>query len=53
MRAILGWGGAGICGGLGWWLGACLGLWAAVILGAVGSGVGLYAGNRWYDDNLR
>jgi hypothetical protein len=53
MRAILGWGGAGICGWFGWWLGEHVGLATAVIPGAIGTGVGLYAGNRWFDENLR
>ena len=53
MRTILGWGGASILGAIGWWLGARLGLAAAVLLSALGGGVGLYYGNRWFDDNLK
>ena len=50
---IIGWGCASLLGALGWWLGAQLNLGAAVILGAIASGVGLYYGNKWFDDNLR
>jgi hypothetical protein len=52
MRTIIGWLAAFVGGSVGWWLGQHVGLGAAVILGAVGSGVGLYAGYRWFDDNL-
>jgi len=53
LRAIIAWGCASALGALGWWLGAKLNLAVAVILGAVASGVGLYYGNKWFDDNLR
>jgi hypothetical protein len=38
---------------LGWWLGGYLNLAAAVILGSVAGGVGLYYGQKWFDNNLR
>jgi hypothetical protein len=53
MRGIIGWLSAFIVGSVGWWLGAKVGLGAAVILGSVGTGVGLYYGRRWFDQNLR
>ena len=53
MRAVIGWMGAFLAGSAGWWLGAKVGLGTAVVLGAVASGVGLYAGNRWFDQNLK
>jgi hypothetical protein len=52
LRAIIGWGSASVLGAVGWWLGEHLNLGCAVILGAVASGVGLYLGNKWFDDNL-
>lgn len=53
MRAIIGWLAAFILGSAGWWLGQKVGLGTAVALSAVGTGVGLWAGYRWFDDNLR
>ena len=52
MRTIIGWLCAFVAGSAGWWLGAHLALWVAVILSAIGGGVGLYYGYRWFDDNL-
>ena len=52
MRGIIGWLLAFIAGSAGWWLGQKVGLGTAVVLGAVGTGGGLYAGHRWFDDNL-
>jgi hypothetical protein len=49
---IIGWGCASLLGALGWWLGDKLNVGAAVILGAVASAVGLYYGQRWFDENL-
>jgi len=44
----------GTCGlgSFGWWLGELWALPAAVVLGAVGSGVGLYWGRRLFDEWL-
>ena len=53
MRGLIGWMSAFLAGSAGWWLGAKVGLGSAVVLGAVASGVGLYAGNRWFDQNLK
>jgi hypothetical protein len=53
MRTIIGWLTASIVGSAGWWLGAKVGLGTAVVFGAVAAGVGLYAGYRWFDQNLK
>jgi hypothetical protein len=34
-------------------MGAKVGLGTAVVLGAVATGVGMYVGYRWYDQNLK
>lgn len=52
MRTIIGWLSATIAGGLGWWLGALVGVGAAVIVSCVAGAVGLYYGYRWFDQNL-
>ena len=53
MRGMIGWMGAFLAGSAGWWLGAKVGLGMAVALGAVATGVGLYVGHRWFDQNLK
>jgi hypothetical protein len=53
MRGLIGWLSALIVGCVGWWLGAKVGLGTAVVLGSVGTGVGLFSGHRWFDRNLR
>ena len=53
MRGLIGWMGAFLAGSAGWWLGAKAGLGMAVVLGAMASGVGLYVGHRWFDQNLK
>jgi hypothetical protein len=53
MRTIIAWLCAWAAGSLGWWLGQHLGLVAAVILGGVAGAAGLYAGQRWFDQNLK
>ena len=53
MRGPIDWLVAAIAGSAGWWLGAKVGLGTAVVLGAVSTGVGLYAGYRWFDQNLK
>jgi hypothetical protein len=53
MRGVIGWRGAFLAGYAGWWLGAEVGPGAAVVLGAVTGGAGLYAGYRWFDANLK
>jgi hypothetical protein len=53
MRTLIGWLAAWICGAIGWWLGAKVGLISAVIVSALTGAAGLYAGFRWFDSNLR
>jgi hypothetical protein len=53
MRGLIGWLAAFLAGSAGWWLGAKVGLGTALVLGAVTSGVGMYAGYRWFDSNLK
>jgi hypothetical protein len=53
VRGLIGWLSAFLAGSAGWWLGAKVGLGAAVVLGAVAGGAGLYAGYRWFDTNLK
>ena len=53
VRGLSGWLAAFLAGSAGWWLGAKMGLGAAVVLGAVAGGAGLYAGYRWFDSNLK
>jgi hypothetical protein len=52
MRKIIGWGCASLLGTVGWWLGNYIHIGVALILSVVASGVGLYYGNKWFDDNL-
>jgi hypothetical protein len=53
MRTLIGWLSASIAGSAGWWLGSKVDLGAAIVLGAVATGVGLYAGYRWFDQRLK
>lgn len=53
MRTILGWLGASVIGSVGWWLGAKVGPATGMLLGALGSGGGLWAGFHWFDQNLK
>jgi hypothetical protein len=46
---LLGWVGASVGGGVGWWAGDRFGLFAAFILSVVGTGAGLYLGRRAAD----
>jgi hypothetical protein len=50
---MIGWLSAFLAGSAGWWLGAKVGLGAAVVPGAVAGGAGLYARDRWFDTNLK
>ena len=52
MRTIFALTGTTALGWFGWWLGALWALPAAVVLGAIGSGVGLYWGRRLFDEWL-
>jgi hypothetical protein len=53
MRTLIGWLSAWIAGAAGWWVGAKIGLGTAVMISAVAGAVGLYAGFRWFDRNLK
>jgi hypothetical protein len=53
MRGLIGWLAAFLAGYAGWWLGSKAGFAAGVMLSVVASGGGLYAGSRWFDQNLR
>jgi hypothetical protein len=41
-----------VLGGVGWWLGEQWNLFAAVVLSAVGTGVGMYYGRKLFDEWL-
>jgi hypothetical protein len=41
-----------LIGGLGWWAGSPLGLFASVTLSAIGSGVGVYVVRRLWNEYL-
>jgi len=44
---------ATIVGGIGWWAGEkTLGIWGAVVLSGIGSGVGLYYGRKIAKDMM-
>jgi hypothetical protein len=53
VRGLIGWLAAFIGGSAGWWLGAKVGFGTAVMLSAVTAGIGMYAGYRWFDANLK
>jgi hypothetical protein len=53
MRRLIGWLAAFLAGWAGWWLGSKIGFAAGVMFSAVSAGVGMYAGYRWFDRNLR
>ncbi|HET7674524.1 MAG TPA: hypothetical protein VFL54_03275 [Gammaproteobacteria bacterium] len=52
MRGIFAMLGTFLVGAAGWWLGARIGIGTAVVLSAIGSGVGLYYGRKLFDDWL-
>jgi len=52
MKTLFGWTGMFLAGWFGWWLGEFIGLGTAVIVSAIGSGVGLYWGRRLYADHI-
>jgi hypothetical protein len=43
---------AWVLGAAGWWLGARLNLACAILLSVLSASVGLYLGQRWFDQNL-
>ncbi|HET6348381.1 MAG TPA: hypothetical protein VFH88_04780 [Candidatus Krumholzibacteria bacterium] len=49
MAKLLGFIGASVVGGIGWWLGARVGFMTAFLVSTVGSGVGIYLGRRIAD----
>lgn len=53
MRTIIAWLCAFLLGWAGWWLGAHVALWVALLLSATAGAFGLYLGYRWFDANLR
>jgi hypothetical protein len=52
MRGIFATLGTFLVGSLGWAIGQCVGLGTAVVLSAIGSGVGLYWGRKLFDQWL-
>ena len=46
MSGLLAFVGATVVGGIGWWLGSFVGFTTAMILSAVGTGVGIYYGRK-------
>jgi hypothetical protein len=44
--------GSALIGGLGWWAGSPLGIFASVTLSAVGSGLGIYLVRRLWNEYL-
>lgn len=52
LRAFLGFLASALFSAFGWWLGAQVDVALAVVLSAVGAGVGLYWGRRFYDEWL-
>ena len=53
MRGLIGWLSAGVAGYAGWWLGSKIGLATGVMASVVAAGLGMYAGYRWFDRNLK
>lgn len=52
MAKLIGFIVAALGGYLGWWIGSLAGLFPAVVLSGVGSGVGLYFGGKIVKDYL-
>jgi hypothetical protein len=52
MEGLLGFLGATLLGGLGWWIGERVGVMTAFMVSMVGTGVGLYLGRRLARDHL-
>lgn len=53
MRGLIGWLAAFLTGSAGWWLGSKIGFGTGVMVSVVAAGVGMYAGYRWFDANLK
>jgi uncharacterized membrane protein YeaQ/YmgE (transglycosylase-associated protein family) len=52
MGAIIGFIGATVGGGIGWWLGERAGFMTAFILSTIGSGIGIFLARRWAKEYL-
>lgn len=52
MKGLVGFFGMNVVGALGWWLGAFHSMTLAVLLSAVGSGLGLYAARKLAEEYL-
>ncbi|HEU6450342.1 MAG TPA: hypothetical protein VFT57_02915 [Gemmatimonadaceae bacterium] len=52
MKALAVMLGSALIGGLGWWAGSPLGIFASVTLSAVGSGLGIYLVRRLWNEYL-
>jgi len=53
MRALIGWLAAVVASYAGWWLGSKIGFATGVMASVVAAGFGMYAGYRWFDQNLK
>ena len=52
MKGLLALIGTTVLGSIGWWLGEQISVGVAVVLGAIGSGAGLYYSRRLFDEWL-
>jgi hypothetical protein len=52
METMLGFLGATVLGAVGWWLGERVGIMTAFMVSTVATGVGLYAGRRFFREYL-
>jgi len=52
MKGMIGFFGMTVGSALGWWLGAFQSITLAVVLSAIGSGIGLYYARKWAQDYL-
>ncbi len=52
METLLGLLGATVLGAMGWWLGEGVGFMTAFMVSTLASGVGLYAGRRFFREYL-
>jgi len=52
MRKVVGFLGATVGGGIGWWIAAPFGFMTAFIVSTIASGVGLYFAVRWVSEYL-
>ena len=49
MKKLLGFAGGLVLSSIGWWLGSLVGIMTAVMISAIGTGVGIYYGRRLAD----